>query len=156
MAKTSSYLIPTYRVDNVINNPELLNEQPGVLEKFKSIVAVKYDNHKIAFEAGVKFALGTDSGPEAAPHGTSAKELQLMVDILGMSPVQALQCATIHAAEAIKIKDQVGSIEKGKTADLIVVGENPIEQLSILEDPVNIEYVIKSGTVVAKKGLIFI
>jgi imidazolonepropionase-like amidohydrolase len=156
MAKTESYLVPTYRVDNVINNPDLLKEQPGVLEKFKSIAAVKYDNHKIAFEAGVKFALGTDSGPEAAPHGTSAKELPLMVENLGMSPVQALQCATIHAAEAIKLKEQIGSIEVGKTADLIVVSSNPIEDLSTLEDLVNIEYVIKSGSIVAKKGLIYI
>ncbi len=156
MAKTDSYLIPTYLVDNARHHPDKLKENPGVFEQFKRIVEVKYTNHKIAFEKGVKFALGSDSGPVAAPHGTSAKELTLMVENTGMSPVQALQCATIHAAEAIKLKAQIGSIEVGKTADLIVVGSNPIDNLSTLEDLVNIEHVIKSGTIVAKKGLIYI
>jgi len=156
MAKTDSYLIPTYLVDNARHHPEKLKENPGVFEQFKRIVEVKYTNHKIAFETGVKFALGSDSGPVAAPHGTSAKELTLMVENVGMSPVQALQCATIHAAEAIQLSKQIGSIEIGKTADLIVVGSNPIDNLSTLEDLVNIEHVIKSGTIVAKKGLIYI
>ncbi|MHA1613255.1 MAG: amidohydrolase family protein [Candidatus Thorarchaeota archaeon] len=156
MAKTDSYLIPTFLVESVRNNPERLKESPGIVEKLNSIAKVKYDNHRIAFEAGVKFALGSDSGPVDAPHGSSAKELSLMVENIGMSQVQALQCATIHAAEAIKLKEQIGSIEVGKTADLIVVGSNPIDNLSTLEDLVNIEIVIKSGSIVAKKGLIFI
>jgi len=151
MAKTDSYLIPTYLVDNVRHHPDKMKEYPGVLERFNSIVKVKYQNHKIAFEKGVKFALGSDSGPVAAPHGTSAKELTLMVENTGMSPVQALQCATIHAAEAIKLKEQIGLIEVGKTADLIVVGSNPIDNLSTLEDLVNIEIVIKSGSMLRRR-----
>jgi len=156
MSKTDSYLITTYYVQNVRHHPDKMKENPGVVEKLNSMAKAVYENHKIAFETGVKFALGTDSGPVAAPHGNSAKELTLMVENIGMSPVQALQSATIHAAEAIQLSKEIGSIEIGKTADLIVVGSDPIEQLSVLEDPVNIEYVIKSGGIVAKKGLIYI
>ncbi len=154
MAKTDSFLIPTYLVDNVRHSPEKMTENPGFVDLMNKVVKVKYENHRIAFENGVKFALGSDSGPVNAPHGSSAKELSYMVENLGMTPTQSLQCATIHAARAIKLEDQIGSIEVGKVADIVVIGANPIESLSGLQDLENIEYVVKDGEIVSKKGVL--
>ncbi len=154
MAKTNSFLIPTYLVDDARHSPEKMKENPGFIELMNKVVKVKYENHRIAFESGVKFALGSDSGPVNAAHGTSAKELTYMVQNLGMTPIQALQCATIHAAKAIKLEDQIGLIEVGKAADIVVVGKNPFDFLSSLEDLLNIEYVVKGGEIVSKKGVL--
>jgi imidazolonepropionase-like amidohydrolase len=154
MAKTKAYLIPTYLVDNVRHNPERMKEYPGFIEKMNSIIETKYTNHRIAFEAGVKFALGTDAGTVDAPHGTSAKEFALMIENLGMTPVQALQSATIDAAKAIQLEDTIGSIEVGKAGDVIVVRLNPLDDVTILEDATNIEYVVKDANIVAEKGVL--
>jgi imidazolonepropionase-like amidohydrolase len=108
-------------------------------------------SHKRAFELGVNIALGTDS-PVGNDHGESAKEITLMVKNIGMTPTQALQCATINAAKAIKVDDVLGSIEPNKLADLIVVNGNPLENISILETIDNIEKVIKNGKIMVEKG----
>lgn len=152
MAKMDSYLIPTYLVGDARNSPEKMKENPGFVELMDKVSKAMYENHRVALENGVKFALGSDSGPVNAPHGSSAKELAYMVKNIGMTPVQSLQCATINAARAIKLGDQIGSIEVGKAADIVVVGMNPIESLNNLQDLQNIEYVIKGGEIVSKKG----
>jgi len=154
MAKTDSFLIPTHLVGNARHSPEKMKENSGLIELMNKVAKATYENHRVAFEKGVKFALGSDSGPVNAPHGSSAKELVYMVENVCMTPVQALQCATINAARAIKLGDQIGSIEVGKIADIVVAGTNPIESLSSLQNLESIEYVIKSGEVVSQKGVL--
>lgn len=155
MIKKGTYLVPTHRAYADRNNPETLAKmEPAAVKKLKALVDVMLECHKIAFEKGVKFALGTDSGVEGAPHGTSAKEISLMVAEVGMDPVQALQCATINAAEAIQLDDSIGSIKVGKAGDVIVVSSNPLDDVTILEDVTNIEYVIKEAKIVAEKGVL--
>lgn len=99
----------------------------------------------MAFEKGVKIACGTDAGVPGNPHGTSARELSLYVQHLGMTPSQALQSATIIAAEAIKQQDTLGSLDIGKEADLVIVKSNPINDIRFLEDLDNIVSVYRSG-----------
>jgi imidazolonepropionase-like amidohydrolase len=154
MAKTDSYLIPTHLVDEVRKDPERMKEYPGFMEKMNKIAEVKYENHRIAFEKGAKFALGTDGGAGGAVHGESAKEIGLMVQNIGMTPVQAIQCATICAAKAIQLEDTIASIEVGKAGDVIVISSNPLDDVTILEDVTNIEYVIKEAKIVAEKGVL--
>ncbi|MFW9768244.1 MAG: amidohydrolase family protein [Candidatus Thorarchaeota archaeon] len=154
MSKTKSYLIPTHMVSDSRHSPEKFEDRPGFVELMNKVAEIEIENHKVAFEKGVKFALGTDSGPVDAPHGTSAKELVYMVKNVGMTSTQSLQCATIHAARAIKLEDQIGSVEVGKEADLVVVGVNPVESLESLRNLSNIEYVVKDGEIVSKKGIL--
>lgn len=95
-----------------------------------------------AVAAGMKIGYGTDSG--VYPHGDNGKQLRYMVRY-GMTPIQAIQSATIDAARLMGWEDRVGSIAVGKFADLVVVRGDPLRDITALE---RIELVIKGGTVV--------
>ena len=102
--------------------------------------------HEVSFRkavrAGVKIAFGTDVGP--FPHGTQAKEFTYMVRF-GMTPAAAIQAATIRAAELMSWQDRLGSIERGKYADLVAVAGDPLADVTELE---RVKFVIKGGEVV--------
>jgi imidazolonepropionase-like amidohydrolase len=94
-----------------------------------------------AYTTGVKIAFGTDSG--VSPHGDNWQEFVLMVEG-GMPPMEAIQSATIEAARLLRIDDRLGSVEKGKIADLVGVEGNPLADISIMGD---VKFVMKAGTV---------
>ena len=94
-------------------------------------------------KAGVKIAFGTDAG--AGPnHGVQAKEFKYLVEY-GMTPAQALRSATSVGAELLGWKDRIGTIEKGKYADVIAVAGNPLEDITEME---RVKFVMKGGQVV--------
>lgn len=102
--------------------------------------------HEVSFRkalaAGVKIAFGTDAGP--FPHGTQAKEFEYLTKF-GMSPLAAIQSATINAAELLGWSDRVGAIEPGKFADVIAVEGNPLDDVTQLE---RVKFVMKGGQIV--------
>ena len=102
------------------------------------------DTHRASFAkavaAGVKVAMGTDSG--VTPHGNNLRELALMVEG-GMTPMQALVATTRSAAELMGLEDELGTLEPGKRADLVVVAGDPLEVASLDE---RIEAVYQDGT----------
>lgn len=97
---------------------------------------------KKALARGVKIAFGTDVGP--FPHGTQAKEFEFMVQY-GMAPGQAIQAATVNAADLLGWQDRVGSIEAGNFADLVAVSGDPLADITELE---RVKFVMKGGEVV--------
>lgn len=108
------------------------------------------ENLKLAQEKGVKIAAAVDCGAGGAgyvPHGQLYKELEVYVDN-DMSEFDALQTATKNAAELLGIEDEVGTIEKGKAGDIVVLESNPLENISNLK---NISLVIKEGNIVYSK-----
>lgn len=107
-----------------------------------SRLAIHEVSFKKALAAGVKIAFGTDAG--SFPHGTQAVEFEWMTRY-GMSPLQAIQAATISAADLMGWGDQVGAIEPGKFADVIAVDESPLDDIKQLE---HVRFVMKGGTVV--------
>ncbi|MHA2368114.1 MAG: metal-dependent hydrolase family protein [Candidatus Hodarchaeales archaeon] len=153
MIQKGTYLIPTQVA--MKSPPEALEKfPPEVVKKEKEVSEAMIPNHRLAFEKGVLIAVGTDSGAPVIPHSSTAKEIQNMVENVGMTPSQALQAATIHGARAIKRDDEIGSIEKGKYGDIVICDRNPLEDLSILENPKNIAYVIKDGKIMVRQGKI--
>jgi len=94
-----------------------------------------------AYAAGVKIAFGTDTG--VSPHGENAKEFVYMVEA-GMPPLEAIRAATLHAAELIGRKEQLGSVEPGLQADLIAVEGDPLKDVSFLQ---RVRFVMKEGLV---------
>ena len=87
-------------------------------------------------------AYGTDAG--VYPHGDNARQFALMVE-LGMTPLDAIQAATINAADLIGWSDEVGALETGHYADLIAVTGDPTSDVRLLE---SVKFVMKGGTVV--------
>ena len=94
-----------------------------------------------AYKAGVKIAFGTDSGVSA--HGDNAEEFALMVEA-GMPAIEAIRSATYHAAKLLKVDDQLGTIEKGKLADLIAVAGDPLADIKTMQDVI---FVMKDGQI---------
>lgn len=104
------------------------------------------ESQKMAIEAGVKMAMGTDCG-HVFPPGANAWELELYVRKLDMTPIQALMLATRNAADALGKLDRLGTLEKGKVADLIVVDGNPLNDIRVLQNHENIKVVMKEGVI---------
>ncbi len=100
-----------------------------------------------AVKAGVRIAMGTDAGTPFNPHGRNAQELRRMVEF-GMTPMMAIQAATASAAALLGLEQEIGTIETGKQADLILVNGNPLDDIALLEEPKNVEWVIQGGRIV--------
>ena len=101
----------------------------------------------MAVKADLIIALGTDAGTPLNFHGDNALELQLMTEN-GMTNEQALLATTKVAAQVIDRASQLGSVEIGKVADLLVVDGNPLEDIQVLVKKQAIQYVIQNGKVV--------
>ena len=97
---------------------------------------------QLAIAAGVKITAGTDEG--GWEHANNAHELTCLVDA-GMTPIQAIAAATQTAADCVGAGDTLGSIAPGKTADLILIDGNPLDDISILERGKSVRYVMKGG-----------
>jgi imidazolonepropionase-like amidohydrolase len=114
---------------------------PESLEKERQIGQLQRDNFRKAFEAGVRMAFGSDGA--VYPHGDNGKQFAYMVEY-GMTPMEAIQAATVHAAELIGWPDAVGVIAAGRYADIIAVADNPLDDVRVLE---NVAFVMKGGKV---------
>ena len=112
-----------------------------LLNKERMIGRLQRENFQKAAKAGVKIAFGTDAG--VYPHGGNGKQFYYMVKY-GLTPMQAIQSATINAADLLDWKDKTGSISVGKLADIIAVEGNPLDDITILE---HVKFVMKDGTV---------
>jgi len=96
-------------------------------------------------EAGVRVLIGGDYGLNITPHGTYAKDLQYFVELFGLSPVDALLCATRDGGAAADPDGMVGTLEEGKYADLVVVDGDPSLDVTVLQDHARILGVMKGG-----------
>ncbi|MEM7353037.1 MAG: amidohydrolase family protein, partial [Acidobacteriota bacterium] len=115
---------------------------PESLEKERQVGQVQRDNFRKAHAAGVKMAFGSDAA--VYPHGDNAKQFAYMVEY-GMTPMEAIQAATVHAAELIDWPDDVGSLAPGHYADLIAVAGDPLTDVTVLE---NVALVMQGGRIV--------
>jgi imidazolonepropionase-like amidohydrolase len=98
--------------------------------------------------AGVKFVIGDDFGTAAMPHGDYAKELEAYTNGAGISPLEVIRWATINGAELLGMKDELGTIEQGKLADLLVVNGDPSRDITVLQDRTNLNVIMKGGKLV--------
>lgn len=87
--------------------------------------------HASAHKAGVKFSFATDSG--SVKHGQNLKEF-LYMDEIGMTPMEAIKSATVHAADLTGLDEEIGTLEAGKIADIIAVANNPLDNMENLLD----------------------
>ncbi len=114
---------------------------PESLEKERIVGQTQRNNFRKAHEAGVRMAFGSDAG--VYPHGANGKQFAYMVQY-GMSPLEAIQAATINAAELMGWSTDVGRLSEGMYADIIAVRGNPLDDVRELED---VQFVMKGGEV---------
>lgn len=145
--KAGIFVTPTlsHRTDHAIYMRKQQGTPKFILDKMKSLQPFCYETFQKMYKAGINIAMGTDMGydPEM---GEGAKELQLYVD-LGMSSMHAIQTATKNAAIAIKMGAELGTIEKGKIADMIAVEGNPLKDITVLQDKKKIKMVMKESKI---------
>jgi len=141
MKQKGTYMVPTlYTLDFIIDEGKESGVPQYGIDKAREISRVQRANLKKAYQAGVKFAYGTDAA--VFPHGRNARDFGILVDQLGVPPMEAIRMATQYAADLIGISDTAGTIEPGKWADLIAVAGDPLQNIRLLED---VKFVMKGG-----------
>ena len=141
MLRAGTWLVPTLVAPHAVLSAAASGSQlpEGVLAKAQEVMAAHADAFARAVGAGVKIAMGTDSG--VGPHGSNLDELPLMV-AGGLNPAQVLAATTSSAAALLQLADETGTIMSGKRADLVAVAGDPFD-LAHLKD--NIRAVYSAG-----------
>ena len=138
----------TYLVPDIYTDVYIIAEGPAmglpdiIIDKERELRKHQTVNWGRAIKAGVKFAFGTDAG--VYPHGDNGKQFKFLVE-LGFTPMQAIQMATVNAADLMGWSDRVGSLAPGHFADIIAVEGDPLKDVTLLE---HVSFVMKGGEVV--------
>jgi imidazolonepropionase-like amidohydrolase len=144
MAVQGTFFVPTLTV--YVYHRE--SRAPHVRERARTLHAHHVASVQRALELGVPIAAGTDAGGHG--HPKNALELKYLVEA-GLSPMQALRAATQWAARCLGLDREIGTLEKGRQADLVVVDGNPLDDIEVLLDPARIELVLKAGAICADR-----
>src|ERR1700680_130471 len=143
MKEHGTYLVPTlYLGDWMMENAGLTHLPPPLLIKAQEVIPAARKNIAHAFAGGVKVAFGTDAA--VYPHGLNAHEFAVMVK-LGLTPLQAIQAATVNAADLLGWSGKVGTLQPGAWADIVAVEGDPVRDVITLE---RVKFVMKGGEVV--------
>jgi imidazolonepropionase-like amidohydrolase len=102
------------------------------------------DTYRRARDLGIRMCPGGDFGFAWCPHGEYAKDIQVFVDVIGYTPLEAIRAATLWGAELMRMPDRIGSLERGKWADLVVVDGDPLGDIAVLQDRARLT-VMKGG-----------
>ena len=141
MKNKGTFLVPTLMASEWIMG-KIDNYPPALQAKAKAAAAARSDMFRNAVKIGVKISFGTDAA--VFPHGQNAKEFKLMVD-LGMAPIEALKAATSNDAELFGIAAKVGTLEKGKLADIVAMPGDPTADITATE---RVSFVMKEGKII--------
>src|SRR5436190_137635 len=141
MKTKGTWLVPTLMATEWVMG-KITSYPPALQEKGKAAGAARTEMFRNAVKLGVKIALGTDAG--VYPHGQNAKEFKLMVD-LGMTPIDALRAGTSSDADLLGISAKVGTLEKGKLADIVAMPGDPTADITATE---RVSFVMKEGKIV--------
>jgi len=140
----------TFLVMDIYNDDYIMTEYArrgypqAILEKEKRVGRTQRENFRKAWKAGAKMAFGTDAG--VYPHGDNARQFAKMVE-WGMTPMEAITAATASAADLLGWSDRIGTLQKGRFADLVAVNGDPLVDVTILQ---KVQFVMKGGVVYKK------
>jgi len=138
MREKGIFAVPTFTISEYFTEHPLT---PGTEQLEKDLLDLHIREFRKQLAAGVPIAMGSDVGP--FPHGTQARELELMVQY-GMTPAAALQADLIHGAKLLGWENEIGQLKTGFFADVIAVNGNPLEDIRVLKD---VAFVMKGGVI---------
>jgi len=154
MKKRGVPLIPTL---SALFQIESRGVEAGVpafaVEKTAKVKPFHLASIRLARKAGVAIAMGTDAGTPFNLHGENLRELKLLVQHCGFSPAEAIQAATLVNARVLGLEKELGTIEEGKLADLVVVDGNPLDDIEVLLRRPSIRLVMQGGRIVNSNPL---
>jgi imidazolonepropionase-like amidohydrolase len=143
LKRNGTYMVPTIYLNQwLMENMDKIGMPEFYRKKEEAVAKVSFDNMAAAIRGGVKIAFGTDAA--VYPHGLNARQFAVYVK-MGMSPLQAIQSATINAADLLGWSDRIGTLDAGKFADLIAVEGDPLQDVTTLE---RVRFVMKGGQVI--------
>src|SRR6267142_2414359 len=145
MKNKGTFLTPTLMASEYIMS-KIDSYPPAVQAKGRAAAAARSEMFRNAVKIGIKISFGTDAG--VFPHGQNAKEFKLMVD-LGMAPIDALISATSADAELLGVSQKVGTLEKGKLADIVAIPGDPTSDITATE---RVTFVMKEGKIVKNEA----
>ena len=147
MKAHGTWLVPTLLAGVTVESLATAGRlPPPIAAKALAIAPRMRASFRLALDAGVKIALGTDAG--VMHHGSNAREFELMVKY-GMTPMQAIVAGTLSGATLLGTEQNVGSIAPGKYADLVAVRGDPLQDITALQ---HVDFVMKGGTIYKRNG----
>ena len=144
MADNGIFLVPTFEIYEF----HATLSAPHMQARSRALMDIHRETLHQALAAGVKVVAGTDAGGYV--HGDNAREVQIMVE-RGMPNMQAIQACTGWAAECVGLGKDIGTVTKGKYADLLVVDGDPLRKIEVLRQPESIKLVMKGGVAALDK-----
>ena len=149
LAEKQTPLVPTLLLlENWAEHGHLIGAPKFISDACRRMLDRTHTSLHLAHEAGVKFAVGTDTGFAMTPYGEfHATELELLMKYAGLSELEAIEAATSNAGVVLNLEDDIGIIQPGKLADLLVVDGDPSEDIRVLQDKKRIETIIVDGEI---------
>jgi imidazolonepropionase-like amidohydrolase len=145
MLEMKAYLVPTLNAPYQIIKGGVKRGVPRyAVEKSKSVMKSHFQSVRRAHKAKIPIAMGTDAGTPFNCHGENLKEMELLLKT-GLTPMEAIVATTRTAAEVLRLEKKIGTLEKGKLADLIVVDGNPLKDIDLLQKKDKILAIMKEG-----------
>lgn len=154
VVKSGAALCPTFTfLANLTDHGHLVGAATEQVELFRGEIRATAEMMRQAYDAGVPILCGSESGFSLTPYGHwHARELQLFVEELGLTPLEAISCATANGAIALRMAGEVGVLAEGMRADVLVVDGDPTQDISVLGDRRNLRQVISRGRTVDLSG----
>ncbi len=152
MRRRGTFLVPTLKAGRDVIEGDTRHVPAWIVEKMRETQKAADKSVRLAYEAGVRIAMGSDASTPLNYHGENGLEVHWM-QVAGMKPLDALVAATLTAAKAFGWEARVGSIEEGKLADLLVLDADPLEDLRRLADKKLIRAVFLDGKLVARQAV---
>ncbi len=140
-------LCPTFTLlGNLADYGSKVGSAPELVELFRAEIETTGQMIAKAHQAGVPVLAGSETGFAVTPCGEwHARELELLVQYCGFSPMEAILAATRNGAAALRMEGRIGTIEPGRAADILVVDGDPLQDVRILQDKSRLREVIARG-----------
>jgi len=145
MLEMNAYLVPTLNAPYQIIRGGIKGGVPRyAVEKSKAVMKSHFQSVRRAYKSKIPIAMGTDAGTPFNCHGENLKEMELLVKA-GLTPMEAIVATTKTASEVLGLERKIGTLEKGKLADLVVVDGDPLDDISLLQKKDKMLAIMKEG-----------